>query len=81
MAQKKFMIVIVEYFTMWVETKAKPMINEKKVESFIQNVIIYRFGIPLTLVTDNGRQFDNRSFREFHKELQIKLKLTIVTHT
>ena len=34
--------------------------------------IICRFGIPRTLVSDNGKQLDNHKFRDFYAELGIR---------
>ena len=34
--------------------------------------IICRFGIPWTIISDNGRQFDSQSFREFCSSIGIK---------
>ena len=34
--------------------------------------IICRFGIPLTIISDNGRQFDSQSFKDFCSGLGIK---------
>ncbi|KAK0582828.1 hypothetical protein LWI29_029991 [Acer saccharum] len=32
--------------------------------SFVKKNILYRFGIPNTIITDNGTQFDGKKFRE-----------------
>ncbi|XP_030936069.1 uncharacterized protein LOC115961190 [Quercus lobata] len=34
--------------------------------------IVRRFGIPSTIISDNGRQFDSQGFREFYSSLGIK---------
>ncbi|KAL0447291.1 UNVERIFIED_CONTAM: Gag-Pol polyprotein [Sesamum latifolium] len=56
-AQKKFIIVAVEYFTNWVEVEALAKISEKEVINFIWKNLICRFGIPRVLISDNGTQF------------------------
>ena len=38
-------------------------ITEQKIRNFVWRAIIYRFGIPRALVSDNGKQFDNAKFR------------------
>lgn len=35
---------------------------------------MYRYRIPHTFITDNGKQFDNRNFIEFYENLKIDLK-------
>ena len=70
--QCKFVIVVVDYFTKWVEPKPLAIITEQKVRNFVWRSIICRFGIPRSLVSDNGKQFDNPKFRDFCAELKIK---------
>ena len=48
------------------------MITEQKVHNFVLRSIICRFGIPRSLVSDNGKQFDNPKFRDFCVQLGIK---------
>ena len=53
--QKKFIIMVIDHFTKWIEVEAVPTITEAKVSNFFYKEIIYRFGIPNTLITDNGK--------------------------
>ena len=61
-----------DYFTKWAEAEPLATITEQKVRNFVWRSIIYRFGIPRSLVSDNGKQFDNSKFRDFCAELGIK---------
>ena len=70
--QCKFIIVIVDYFTKWVEVEPLATITKQKVRNFVWRAIICRFGIPRALVSDNGKQFDNPKFRDFCAELEIR---------
>ena len=63
--QLKFVVVGINYFTKWVEAEALATITEKNMQSFVWRFIVCRFGIPRVLVSDNGKQFDNDSFRNF----------------
>jgi len=40
---------------------------------FVKEHIIYRFGIPQTITTDQGTQFTSSKFCDFAKEMGIKL--------
>ena len=62
--QLKFLVVGIDYFTKWVEAKTLATITEKNIRSFVWRCIICRFSIPRVLVSDNGKQFDNDSFRD-----------------
>ncbi|XP_077242412.1 uncharacterized protein LOC143882919 [Tasmannia lanceolata] len=42
--------------------------------------LVKRFGIPRTLITDNGKQFDCRNFRKFCSDLKIEQRFTSVAH-
>ena len=64
--QLKFLIVGINYFTKWVEAETLATIMEKNVRNFVWRYIIYRYGIPKVLVSNNGKQFDNDSFRDFY---------------
>ena len=70
--QVKFLLVTINYFTKWVEVEALATITEAKIRSFVWKNIICRFGIPMTIKSDNGRQFDNQGFKDFYSNLGIK---------
>ena len=70
-ALAKFAILAIDYFTKWVEAEPLSAITEAKCTNFIWRNIIYRFGIPYLIVTDNGKQFDNPALREMCQELGI----------
>ena len=63
-AQAKFVIIAIDYFTKWVEAEPLSMITEAKCTNFIWRNIIYRFGVPHSIITNNGKQFDNLALRE-----------------
>ena len=70
--QLKFLVVDIDYFTKWVEAEALATIIEKNVQSFVWRNIICRYRIPRVLVSDNGKQLDNNSFKKFCSQLGIK---------
>lgn len=73
-------IVAIDYFTKWIEVEALSRITEKKTTDFVWRNLVCRYGIPYALVTDNGRQFDNHSFRDFCQNLGIELKYCSPAH-
>ena len=48
-------MVIVDYFTKWVEVEPLAMIMANNVQKFVWKSIICRFGIPVVLISDNGK--------------------------
>ena len=54
------------------EVEAFSSIKDKDVTQFIWKNIICHFGIPKSIVSDNGPQFDSRVYRNFCQELKIK---------
>ena len=76
----KFLIIGIDYFTKWVEAEALTTITKKDVRSFVWRYIICRYGIPRVLVSNNGKQFDNDSFRDFCSQLGIRNHYSSLAH-
>lgn len=55
--QRKFLVVVVDYFSKWVEAMSLAKIDEGNIINFLWKYICCRFGIPRILVSDNGTQF------------------------
>ncbi|RVW84287.1 hypothetical protein CK203_036596 [Vitis vinifera] len=70
-AQRNFSCAT-DYFSKWVEAEAYASIKDKDVTKFVWKNIVCRFGIPQTIIADNGPQFDSIAFRNFCSELNIR---------
>ena len=70
--QLKFLLVAIDYFTKLVEAEALATITKAKIRNFVWKNVICRFGIPMLIISDNGRQFDNQGFKDFCLNLGIK---------
>jgi hypothetical protein len=68
-----FILVAADYFTKWTEAVPLRNMTHWEVISFVQEHIIYRFGVPQTLTTDQGPSFMSHQFREFMESMKIKL--------
>ncbi|KAK1409583.1 hypothetical protein QVD17_36110 [Tagetes erecta] len=60
----KFILVAVDYFTKWVEAKPLAKITGQQVKTFVWEHIVCRFGLPLYIVSDNGKQFAENPFKK-----------------
>ena len=69
---KKYLLVDTDYFTEWVEAEPLDNIRDVDVKKFVWKNIITRFGVPYTLILDNGLQFDSKTFRRYCYDLGIK---------
>jgi transposase InsO family protein len=65
--------VATDYFTKWTEVVPLRNMTHREVINFVQEYIIYRFGVPQTLTTDQGPSFMSHQFREFAESVRIKL--------
>jgi transposase InsO family protein len=57
----RFIFVGVDTFTKWMEATLVVNITQEAAAKFLQN-IIYRFGVPKRVLTDNGTQFKGAKF-------------------
>lgn len=46
LAQKKLLLITIDYFSKWVEGEAYANIKDKEIVKFVWKNIIYQFGIP-----------------------------------
>lgn len=74
----KYTIVGVD--TNWAEVEPLATITKRKTTTFVENNIIYWFGIPRILIVDNREQFDNVNFKEFCANLSINLRFISLAH-
>jgi hypothetical protein len=61
----KFVLLATDYFTQWVEAIPLKKVTSENMIEFVKEHIIYRFGIPQTITTDQRAQFVSLEFREF----------------
>ena len=68
---KRYLLVGTDYFTKWVEAEPLANIRDMDAKRFVWKNIVTRFGVPHTLISDNGLQFDSKAFRRYCSELRI----------
>jgi len=73
---KKYLLIITDCFTKWI--KAFPLSNVRL--KTIAIIVISRFGVPLELHTDQGKNFESKMFQELILLLEIKKTKTTPFH-
>ena len=63
-SQKKYLLVFQDLFTWWIEVKPLRKAEGKAVATAIEELILFRWKIPMYLLSDNGREFDNKMVKE-----------------
>ena len=71
--QHKYILTTTDYFTRWVEVIPLHKVNEDVVMDFLQDHIMTRFGVPISLVFDNATYFSSVRLNAFAHEKGIKL--------
>jgi hypothetical protein len=70
--KKNYILVCIDYVTMWVEAKSLFRGTEKSIVEFIYEDLFTRFGVPHEIVTDQGTQFTSKLMRELTEKYGIK---------
>merc|ERR1711893_494432 len=73
---RKYLLTAVDHLTGWAE--AIPIASKKALtvqEAFMDHVVA-RYGIPTIIITDNGGEFVNASFRKWTQEFGIEHRKT-----
>nr|XP_016435730.1 PREDICTED: uncharacterized protein LOC107761946 [Nicotiana tabacum] len=55
-----YILAATDYFSKWAEVISLKEVKKENVAKFIRVNIIYRFGIPRYILTDNSKPFDNK---------------------
>jgi hypothetical protein len=74
-----YLLVAINKFSKWI--KAVPVTNQEATTAvkFFES-IIYRYGVPNSIITDNDTNFTSGEFQDFAKEFGIKIKYASVAH-
>jgi hypothetical protein len=73
------LLVAIDKFSKWVEVRPITNLRAKQAVAFFTD-IIYRFGVPNSIITNNGSEFTNRKFLEFYDKHYIRVDWAAVVH-
>ena len=77
---RKYLLVGTYYFTKWIEVEPLANIRDVDAKRFVWKNIVTRFGVPRVLISDNGLQFDSKTFRSYCSELGITNRYSTPTY-
>ena len=78
--QKQYVLVIVDYFTRWVEIFPLRSTTSSDIATILIDEIVCRWGCPTYILSDNGPQFVSELFTEICASLGIATKTTSNYH-
>jgi hypothetical protein len=73
-------VVAVEYFSKWIEAKPLATITSATVQKFFWQNIICHLSVLKAITVDNGKQFDDETFRTFCDQIGTKIHFASVRH-
>jgi transposase InsO family protein len=73
------LLAAIEKFSKLVEVRPITNLKAEQAVTFFTD-IVYRFGVPNSIITDNGSQFTGRKFVEFCGKFHIRVDWTAVAH-
>ena len=76
----RYILVVMDYFSKWVEALAMPEQSAATVAHLLVTEVISRFGVPLQIHTDQGRNFESVLFKEVCRLLDIEKTRTTPLH-
>jgi transposase InsO family protein len=73
------LLVAIDKFSKWIKVRPLTSIRSKQAVAFFTN-IIHRFGVPNSIITDNGTQFTRKKFLDFCEDHHIRVDWAAVAH-
>ncbi|KAG9450484.1 hypothetical protein H6P81_010449 [Aristolochia fimbriata] len=75
-SDKQYILAATDYFSKWAEAAAYREVKATTVADFIRTQLIYRYGVPRYIVTDNGTSFRNRVMDRFCEKFCIQQRMS-----
>ena len=73
------LLVTVDKFIKWIEARPIYAIKSEQAMLFFLD-IVHHFGVPNSIITDNGMQFTRKKFLRFYGEYHIRVDWAAVAH-
>ena len=73
------LLVAVDKFTKWIEAKPIKKLDSHTAIKFMKK-IVFRYGVPHSIITDNGSNFDSEEFKAFCATQGTRLDYASMAH-
>lgn len=67
-----FILIAIDYFMKWAEIASYTNVTRQVVTRFIKKEIIFRYGVPSKIITDNASNLNNKMMSELCQEFKIE---------
>ncbi|KAJ1700848.1 hypothetical protein LUZ63_000627 [Rhynchospora breviuscula] len=74
----RFILATTDYFSKWAETRSYREIKTSDVVKFFTTQVLYRYGNPRKIISDNGTAFKNAKVDDFAKKYKIKWRYSSI---
>lgn len=78
--ESRFILVLTDYFTKWTEAYALKDHMAETVARTLMDEFICQFGVPYSIHTDQGGEFESNLFKEICNLLEIEKTITSPYH-
>ena len=73
------MLVTIDKFTKWIEARPISVIKSEQAVLFFLD-IVHRFGVPNSIIIDNGTWFTEKKFLQFYDDYHIRVNWAAMVH-
>ena len=70
--EHSYILAVIDYFSKWIEVTVFHEVEKETVINFIKRNIIFRYGVPCYIITDNGKEFYNKSMDKLCNDFGFK---------
>ncbi|KAG8480313.1 hypothetical protein CXB51_024726 [Gossypium anomalum] len=68
----RFIFVVIDYFTKWVEAASYANVTKSTVSKFLKKEIICRYGMPERIISDNALNLNNSTIADVCRQFKIR---------
>ena len=67
----RFILVAIDYNTKWIEAASYASVTRSMVVRFIKKKIIFRYGLPRKIITNNATNLNSKMMKEMCEDFKI----------